>query len=128
MSRHKYLSAADLHLIHSVVVDETGGSHGVRDEGLLESALAQPRQSFSGKDLHRSLEEKATSLLLGLLKNHPFVDGNKRTALTAFGVFAALNGRKLVCDQNELAENILTLAAGRADLQAVLPWVKKHLK
>jgi death-on-curing protein len=122
MSRPKFLKTADILVIHSAVVDATGGgSHGVRDQGLLEAALKQPQKSGG-------IEERAAALLLALLKNRPFVAGNKRTALTAFGVFAALNGRRLVCDQNELAENILTLAAGRADLQAVLPWVKKHLK
>ena len=73
----RVLTLPEVIFIHSVVIDETGGSHGVRDEGLLESAVGQMHQTFGGKDLYTSLFDKAGIRFLGLLKNHPFIDGNK---------------------------------------------------
>ena len=74
----RYLSLAEVLRLHGRIIAETGGSDGLRDLGLLESALAQPRQTFGGQDLHPSLVEKASAVGYSLIKNHPFVDGNKR--------------------------------------------------
>ncbi len=122
----KYLSPEDVLFMHSAAIDETGGSHGVRDLGLLQAALARPRQSFGGKDLYPSLFEKAAALLESLAKNHPFIDGNKRTAITACGVFLELNGYTLKASQDELAEYIERLAQGSAHTHAVARWLHSH--
>jgi death-on-curing protein len=100
----------------------------VRDLGLLESAVERVRQSFGGKDLYPTLELKAAALLAGLLKNHPFIDGNKRAAVVACGVFLEVNGRRLVMDQESLAETIETMAAGRAEPARLAIWLKRHLR
>ena len=110
------------------MIDETGGSHGVRDLGLLESAVARVGQTFGGRDLYPTLTLKAAALLSGLLKNHPFIDGNKRTALTACGVFLELNGTRLTIPPDPLAKAVEAAAAGRADPGRLAVWLKKHLK
>lgn len=122
----KYLSPEDVLFMHSAVIDETGGSHGVRDLGLLQAALARPRQSFGGKDLYPSLFEKAAALLESLAKNHPFIDGNKRTAITACGVFLELNGYTLNAGQDELAQYVERLAQGPAHAHAIVRWLHSH--
>jgi death on curing protein len=122
----KYLSPTDVLFIHSAVIDESGGSHGIRDLGLLESAVLQMKQTFGGEELYSSLEEKAAVLLHSLLKNHPFVDGNKRTAVTALGVFMRLNGRTLEASQDELAAWILKLCAHPNEPADLIPWIRKH--
>ena len=105
-----YLTVSEILFIHSAVIDETGRSHGVRDIGLLESAVVGCRQTFGGDDLYPSLEDKAAALFNGLLKNHPFVDGNKRTAVTTLGVFLQLNGVILDLNPHELAQWVLRAA------------------
>ncbi len=76
----KYLSAEQVLFIHSRLIDETGGSHGIRDTGLLQAAVERPKATFGGKDLYPDIFYKAAALLESLIKNHPFIDGNKRTA------------------------------------------------
>lgn len=85
------LSKAQIIIIHEQLIKETGGASGLRDEGMLESALNIPFQTFGGKDLYPSLQQKAARLCFGLVKNHPFVDGNKRIGAHAMLVFLVLN-------------------------------------
>lgn len=89
LSKHQIL------LIHDQLIAETGGSSGLRDEGMLDSALNSPFQTFGGEDVYPSLQQKAARLCFGLVKNHPFVDGNKRIGAHAMLVFLALNGIEL---------------------------------
>jgi death on curing protein len=121
-----YLLAKDILLIHHAVIQETGGSHGVRDMGLLESALAQPQQTFGGQDLYPVLEAKAATFFISLVKNHPFVDGNKRTAITATGVFLTLNGFQLSVQSPELVDFVSRIAASQPKLDEVAAWLKKN--
>ena len=86
------LSKSQILLIHDQLISETGGSSGLRDEGMLDSALNAPFQTFGGEDVYPSLQKKAARLCFGLVKNHPFVDGNKRIGAHAMLVFLALNG------------------------------------
>ena len=86
------LSKPQILLLHEQLVAETGGSSGLRDEGMLDSALNTPFQTFAGKDVYPSLQQKAARLCFGLVKNHPFVDGNKRIGAHVMLVFLALNG------------------------------------
>ena len=122
----KTLSKRQVLLLHEQLVAETGGSAGVRDEGLLESALSAPFQGFGGVDAYPSIQQKAARLGYGLVKNHPFVDGNKRIGAHAMLVFLALNGIELEYTQRELADIILQVAAGEADYNALFYWLIFH--
>lgn len=114
------LSKPQILLLHEQLIAETGGSSGLRDEGMLDSALNTPFQTFAGKDVYPSLQQKAARLCFGLVKNHPFVDGNKRIGAHVMLVFLALNGIELQHTQTELSEVILQLAAGT--LQSLIYW------
>jgi death-on-curing protein len=125
--KSRSLSIPEVLFIHSVIIDETGGSHGIRDEGLLESAVLHVQQTFDGKDLYPTGIEKAAALFLGLLKNHPFIDGNKRTAVTALGVWLENNGMKLRVDPVGLASWVQAMASRPANQKAVVSWIQRHV-
>lgn len=112
--------------IHDQLIAETGGSSELLDEGLLDSALNAPFQTFGEEDVYPSLQQKAARLCFGLVKNHPFVDGNKRIGAHAMLVFLALNGVELQHSQTELSDVILRLAAGEIEAQELLRWILSH--
>ena len=122
----KKLSVRQVMLLHTQLCEETGGAQGIRDEGLLESALSAPFQSFDGVDVYPSLQQKAARLAFGLVKNHPFVDGNKRIGAHAMLVFLALNGIELAYEQQELSGLILSVAAGECGYKEILSWLLEH--
>ena len=122
----KTLSPRQILLLHEQLCVETGGSHGLRDEGLLQSAVSAPFQSFSGTDAYPSLKQKAARLAFGLVKNHPFVDGNKRIGAHAMLVFLALNGAEPDYEQKELSGLILSVAAGECGCEGILQWLIVH--
>ena len=98
----------------------------LRNEGMLDSALNAPFQTFGGKDVYPSLQQKAARLCFGLVKNHPFVDGNKRIGAHAMLVFLALNGIELQYTQMELSDVIFQIAAGKIDATDLLYWILSH--
>lgn len=112
--------------LHEELIQETGGISGLRDEGLLESALAAPFQTFDGQPLYQSLQQKAVRLCCGLVKNHPFLDGNKRIGAHTMLVFLALNGVELDYTQEELSNIILQIAASAAGEKELLDWLINH--
>jgi death-on-curing protein len=114
--------------IHDRQLAEHGGSSGVRDENLLESALARPQQLHAYGDPPPDLADLAASLAYGLARNHPFVDGNKRTAYVVCRTFLALNGAELVATQEEKYLSILALAEGKIRLEDFAAWLRKHLQ
>lgn len=120
------LSKSQILLIHDQLITETGGSSGLLDEGLLDSALNAPFQTFGEEDVYPSLQQKAARLCFGLVKNHPFVDGNKRIGAHAMLVFLALNGVELQHSQTELSDVILRRAAGEIEAQELLRWILSH--
>ncbi len=120
------LSKRQILLIHEQLIRETGGSQGLRDEGLLESALAAPFQSFDGEDAFPSIYQKAARLGYGLIKNHPFVDGNKRIGTHIMLVFLALNDILLAYTQEELTQIILAIAASEKKYEDLLKWLLEH--
>lgn len=120
------LSKSQVLLIHEQLIAETGGSSGLRDEGMLDSALNAPFQTFGGEDVYPSLQQKAARLCFGLVKNHPFADGNKRIGAHAMLVFLALNGVELQHSQTELSDVILQLAAGEIEATDLLHWILSH--
>ena len=122
----KLISKRQVLLLHQHLVDETGGSSGLRDEGLLESALNAPFQSFGDTSAYPSIQQKAARLCYGLVKNHPFIDGNKRIGAHVMLVFLALNGIELSYTQQELVNIILQVAAGEKSYETLLAWVLAH--
>lgn len=122
----KTLSKRQVLLLHSSLIEAFGGIDGVRDEGLLESALAAPFQTFGGEPVYPSVQSKAAQLGFGLIRNHPFVDGNKRIGAHVMLVFLELNGVELHYDQQELIDIILSVASGETDRQDLLQWILEH--
>ena len=120
------LSKRQILFLHEELIRETGGSPGLRDEALLDSALAAPFQTFDGQPLYPSLQQKAARLCYGLVMDHPFLDGNKRIGAHAMLVFLALNGIELDYTQEELSAIILRIAAGEASSEELLNWLLNH--
>lgn len=121
-----YLTPEQVLFIHSRLIDETGGMHGVRDLGLLESAVARPQSVFGSKDLYPTIFHKAAALAESLVQNHPFTDGNKRTSITAAGIFLQINGYTLKASQNELVKFAVSLATKKVSFDQVVEWFEKH--
>jgi death-on-curing protein len=122
----KVLTKEQVLSMHRELIAAHGGSDGVRDEGLLDSALAAPFQTFDGQSLLPSVQQKAARLGYGLVMNHPFVDGNKRVGVHVMLTFLALNGIELSYTQKELYETILDLAAGKVSHDDLLQWIIRH--
>ena len=115
-------------MLHDQLIEATGGSKGIRDEGMLESALMNPYQSFGGIELYPSIQAKAAQLCFRIVKDHPMIDGNKRLGTHVMLVFLALNGYELSYSQKELSDTILLLAAGKLQSEDILQWIIEHQK
>lgn len=122
----KRLSKEQVVLLHRRLIELTGGSGGIRDEGMLDSALSNPFQSFGNEELYPSIQAKAAQLCFGIVKNHPMIDGNKRLGAHIMLVFLALNGYELSYEQQELSSIILDLAAGNIGVEDILRWIIIH--
>ena len=122
----KKLSKKQILMLHTQLIQQTGGSEGVRDYNLLDSALETPFQSFGGDELYPTIQAKAARLGYGLIKNHCMIDGNKRIGTHSMLVFLALNGIELKYMQKELYETILDVAAGKIEHEDLLQWVLDH--
>ena len=120
------LSVDDVLYIHRRVVAQSGGSHGLRDRGALESSVAQPFQSYGGVELYPTIVEKASALAFFLASNHPFVDGNKRVAHAALAVCLRLNGFVLRASVDEQEAVMLRLASGEMRREELAEWVQAH--
>jgi death-on-curing protein len=124
----RYLTLAEVVELHDLVLQTTRGAAGVRDLGGLESALAQPKATFEGRDLHETLIEKAAALGFSLVQNHPFVDGNKRTAHAAMETLLVLNGSEIVASVDEQERLMTEVAAGRAARSEMVAWLRDHVR
>ena len=122
----KIISKQQVLRLHKLLVDSFGGIDGIRDETLLDSALASPLQTFDGTDMFPSIEEKAARLAFGLIKNHPFADGNKRIGAHVMLTVLMVNDVKMSYTQKELYEMILQIAGGIGSYDTLLNWVYKH--
>ena len=123
----RYLTLGEVVALHRAILESSGGASGIRDLGGLESALAQPRASFGGSDLHTSLHAKAAALGFSLAMNHAFADGNKRIAHAAMEVFLTLNGYEIVAPIDEQERLMLALAAGKTTREELTAWLEKHV-
>jgi death-on-curing protein len=121
------LSADDVIYIHARIIEQSGGSFGLRDRGALESSVAQPLQAFDGSDLYQGLVAKAAAIGYFLASNHPFVDGNKRVAHAALVVTLRLNGYRLHASVDEQEQVMLRLASGRLSRAEFSDWVSLHV-
>ena len=113
-------------LLHQLLIEQTGGEDGIRDMGLLESALEACYATFDGQELFPTKEEKAARLCAGLVSNHAFVDGNKRIGVYVLLTFLEVNGIRLNVTDEELIEIGLSLAQGTMKYDDLLSWIKKH--
>ncbi|MCF6464506.1 type II toxin-antitoxin system death-on-curing family toxin [Clostridium sp. Cult2] len=119
----KRLSKEQVIKIHSILINQTGGIDGVKDEGLLESALNAPFQTFDGEYIYKTIKAKAAKLGYFLIKNHPFIDGNKRIGILVMITFLEINGVEVTCTDEELITLGLGLADGSIDDEDLLNWI-----
>lgn len=128
MDEPTFLTLAEVLELHDRSIQQFGGSPGVRDRGLLESALATPQATFGGQYLHDGLAEMAAAYLFHLVKNHPFVDGNKRTGALSARVFVRMNGARFAPTEDEYGDHVLAVASGKADKDECVAFFKAHVK
>ena len=123
----RYLNLPELIELHRRLIEDTGGAEGLRDLHGLESAIAQPRASFGGKELYPTLAEKAAAICYSLVLNHPFFDGNKRVGHAAMETFLLLNGSELDATIDEAEQIILKLASGTLKRDQLTHWIWDHI-
>jgi len=121
-----FLTLGEVLAIHESVIERYGGSLGVRELALLESAVAMPQATFGGQYLHEDIPSMAAAYCFHLVANHPFVDGNKRVGAAAANVFLGMNGWELTADQVAFADCVLNLASGRGDKQDTTVFFRQH--
>ena len=122
----RYLSVEQILFIHMRLIAETGGGAGIRDLALLTAAVARPQATFDGVDLYPDLFSKTAALLDSLVRNHPFVDGNKRVGITAAGLFLQMNGCRLTAANVELETFTLQVARSELALDRMAAWLRSH--
>jgi len=123
-----YLASQDILAIHNELISEIGGSHGIRDVGLLLSLTERPKASLGGKELHRGVFKKAAVYLESLARYHVFIDGNKRTAISASARFLFLNGFELTADNKEIEDFVLSVVLKKPSLETIANWFQKNSK
>ncbi len=121
-----FLTLDDILESHQNQIETYGGSHGIRDIGLLESAIAQPEASFGGQYLHADIFEMAAAYLYHLVMNHPFVDGNKRVGLEASLIFLEINDKDLSASDEELVDLVLKTTAGQVGKREIAEFFRSH--
>lgn len=122
-----FLSVEDVLAIHRRVIEEFGGDLGLRDRGLLESAVAMPQATYGGEELHDGLAEKAAAYHFHLCANHPFIDGNKRVAVVASEIFLLINGLELSASDDEIEELTLDVARNRLSKDQVIEFFARFV-
>jgi len=123
----RYLSLLEILSLHHQVIGQSGGAIGIRDLGMLESAIAQPRMTFDREELYPTIIDQAAALGLSLVTNHPFVDGNKRIGHAAIETFLVLNGLEIDAPIDEQERVILTLASGELEREKFVEWLKQRV-
>ncbi|MBI2339412.1 MAG: type II toxin-antitoxin system death-on-curing family toxin [Deltaproteobacteria bacterium] len=123
-----YLTAEEILALHEISINEFGGSRGIRDVGLLESAAYQPRQGFGGVELYPEIRDKASALGYSISENQPFIDGNKRTAALSMLVFLDINGYQVSVPRGAIHQIMVKVANKRCSRQELADWLKKNSK
>lgn len=127
MKNITFLSVEDVLLLHTDTINTDGGSHGVRDHGLLDAAVAMPRQQFAGEFLHEDMAAMAAAYLFHIAQNHPFIDGNKRAAVMSCLAFLCLNDVDLSMAPQELEETTRRVASGQLSKETLTQWVRAQI-
>jgi death-on-curing protein len=122
----RWLTPEQVLFLHSRMVEETGGLHGVRDLPMLLSAMGRPQATFSNQELYPDIYLKAGALLDSLIRNHPFLDGNMRTALAAAAIFLRLNGFSLEVNYGEMVRFTLACAQAQVGLEEIGLWLREN--
>lgn len=122
----KFLATEDVLLLHHLSIERSGGSHGLRDPGLLDAAVHRPQATFAGESLYPTIFEKSAALCHSLIKNHPFVDGNKRTSLLSAMTMLEMNGYQFESTQEELVVFGLKIDNENVSPEAIASWLKSH--
>lgn len=128
MKNVRYITLDEVLAIHDDMVERYGGSFGIRDLGLTQSAIARPQASFGGEDLYPTIIDKAAALFHSLIFNHAFVDGNKRTTMTATARFLYINGYELEATDEEFVDFPLRVENKHLDIEEIATWLKGHTK
>ena len=123
----RYLTLNEVLEVHRQVIAQSGGAEGLMHLPALESALAQPQMTFGGEDLYPTLVDKAAALGYALIKNHPFLDGNKRTGHAAMEVFLVLNGYEIRAAVDEQEHVMLQVAASEIEREEFTTWLRTHV-
>jgi death-on-curing protein len=121
-----YLTPEQILFLHARLVAETGGAQGIRDLGLLISAVDRPKAAYEGSELYPGVLTKAAALMHSLIQNHPFVDGNKRTGIAAAGILLQLNGYRLTATNEELESFTMSAARGLEEVPEIASWLEEH--
>jgi death-on-curing protein len=122
----QYLTGEEILVIHAAIIDATGGSHGVRDTGLLRSIIERPKMQFGGKELYRGVFKKAAVYFEAIAHYHVFVDGNKRTAIAAAARFLSRNGYELAVENKTMEQFVLNAVVKKCDLDTIASWLRVH--
>lgn len=122
----KQISLEDILFLHYMIIEDFGGAHGVRDEKRLASAVKAPYQHVFGKDLYPTVFDKAAVYMKSIIADHPFTDGNKRTAITVAGIFLVCNGYKLNARPKDLEDYAVFVATKKPSAQEISAWLKAH--
>lgn len=121
------ISLQETLFIHEILINEFGGAMGLRDQGLLESALQRPHSMFDGKELYPDPIHKAAVLIEGIVRNHPFLDGNKRVGYTLMRLQLIHAGLDVKASQKEKFDFVIEIASGETDLEATIDWIQNHV-
>jgi death-on-curing protein len=121
-----YVSLEEILRIHFQVIEDFGGSHGVRDEGRLKSVVQAPKQIVFDREQYESLFDKAAVYLRNIIGDHPFTDGNKRTAITICGIFLARNGKPLTSNPRDLEDFTIRVATEHLTIDEISSWLKAN--
>jgi death-on-curing protein len=123
-----YLTIEEILRLHFQIIEDFGGSHGVREEGRLLSVVRAPQQAVFGEEQYKTIYEKAAVYLRNIIADHPFTDGNKRTAVTCMGIFLVRNGLLLTATTKELEDFAVQVTVEHLDTGAIVQWLQDHTK
>jgi len=124
----KYLTIEEILRLHFQVIEDYGGSHGVRDEDRIQSVASAPKQIVFGVEQYKDIITKSAVYLHNIIGDHPFIDGNKRTAITVCGIFLKRNGLSLVSSPKKLEDFVVLIAVGRLNIKQITEWLKKETR
>jgi death on curing protein len=122
------ISILEIILIQDILIEKFGGTRGLRDKGLLESAISRPFQTFGGNDLYPTITKKGAALIESIITNHPFIDGNKRIGYVIMRLYLLDSGLDIISSQSDKYDFVIKIASGKADFNEICNWINNHLK